>query len=218
MRRINLLPEDYLVRRRNRKQTSMLYVYFGVFLILLVGIWLFRQTKLHEQEDRRDQAAAKVQTLQAKVAQLQEFAALEQTVKTKQDVLAAAMVGDIQWSRQLTELSMIIPGDSWLTTFAGASGAAGAGGAVAGAPAGTVVVPGAATSAKLGTINFTVVTFDFPGVAKWITRLQEDKSLQNIWVPGATKGLISGRDVINYTSTADLSGAAASNRYQKAKQ
>ena len=203
VRRINLLPEEVIIRRRVRRQTT--YLGFGavVFILLLAVVWFIRQGQLHDQQDQLAVLDAEAATLQAKVTHLQEFATLEQTVKQKEATLATAMAGDVAWSRLMIELSMIIPGDSWLTALSGSSAAA--------APA-----PAAAAGAApaLGNLNFSVVTFDFPGVAKWITRLQELKSLQNIWVPSASKAKIGERDVVNYGSTADLSQDAASKRYQ----
>lgn len=116
-------------------------------------------------------------------------------------------------------------------TPGGATGVAGA--TAAGAPAGAApggvpaapgapvpLSPGAAAAAgtlppRLGTLTFTAVTFDFPGVAQWITTLEQLGSLQNIFVPTATKEALVGREVVNFTSTADLSQAARSGRYQK---
>ncbi|MCA1838838.1 MAG: PilN domain-containing protein [Actinomycetota bacterium] len=205
-RRINLLPTEVLVRKRIRRQTGLLATGVVLFLLILAGIWFIRQGQLHDQLDQLDAANAQVATLQAKVAKLQEFAALDQTVKSKEATLASAMAGDVAWSRLLIELSMIIPGDSWLTAMSGTAGAAAPGTARTVAPAGS--------APALGSLNFTVVTFDFPGVSKWITRLQELKSLQNIWVPAASKGAIGDRTVINYSSTSDLSQEAASKRFQ----
>lgn len=214
MRRINLLPPEIAARRRVRQQTGLLGVVFVVFLLLLGALWFVRQGTLRQEEEKLLALEAQQAELQAKVDALQEFALLEQTVTQKRTTLATAMANDVAWSRLLVELSMIIPGDSWLTAFSGTAAAPAAG--APGAPPATAPAPGtAAPASTLGTLSFTAITFDFPGVAKWITRLQELKSLQNIWVPSAAKGEISGRDVVNYSSTAELSKDASSGRYQQ---
>lgn len=119
------------------------------------------------------------------------------------------MAGDIAWSRLLIELSMVMPADSWLTSFSGTAGAAGTP-APPGAPPGAPVA-----GARLGTVNFVAVTRDdFLGVARFLTRLQELESLTNIFVPTATAAEISETPVVNYSSTADISSQAASGRYQ----
>lgn len=200
MKRINLLPREVAVRRRQRQQVVGLFAIGAVFILLLTVVWFVRQGQLRSEEERLAEAEARVQTLEAKVGALREFALLDQTVKQKEATLATAMAGDVAWSRLLIELSMIIPGDSWLTSFNGT--------AVAGE-----VQPGTEAPAS-GKLTFSAITFDFPGVAKWITRLQELESLQNIWVPSAAKGVIGSRETVNFSSTTDLSAKALSGRYQ----
>lgn len=209
MRRINLLPPEIEERRRVRRATGGLLAGLVILAFILAAVWFIRNETLQREIERRDVALAQVRELQEKIAALQEFADLERNVKAKQATLQVAMAGDVAWSRLLVELSMIIPGDSWLTQFTGTGAGPTSSVPTAPAPGAPAVGP-----AALGTVNFTVVAFDFPGVAKWITRLQELKSLQTIWVPTASKGEIAGRDVINYTSTAELSQDSASGRYQ----
>lgn len=202
---VNLLPQEIEESRRLRQKTVLLFV-VGILVVAgLVALFFFRNIELNNQRERLATAQAEAKVLQAKVDLLEEFARLEETVKQKQATLAVAMANDVAWSRLLVELSMIIPGDSWLTAFSGSS-------AAAAAPTGPPAA--AAQAATLGSINFTAITFDFPGVAKWITRLQELNSLTTIWVPSAAKGEIGEREVVNYTSTASLTDKAGSGRYQ----
>lgn len=211
VRRVNLLPADIAVKRRVRRQSYMLGVIFGVFVLILIGFWFYQQMRFNEQQRLLAEEQTKVRQLETQVAALQEFAKLEESVVAKRTTLASAMVGDVAWSRLLLDLAMTIPGDSWITSF---TGNAAQGAAPTGAP-GVPPPPGPTVLAKLGTVQFSANTFDFPGVARWVTRLQgELKSLTNIWVPTAVKGKIGLRDTIVFSSTADLSSEAGSGRYQ----
>lgn len=201
MRQINLLPEEIAALRRRRQTNVLLVVLFLVFLVVLAGVWFFQQGRLNREQQDLEDAQARVAELETQVAALQEFALLDQIVRQKEATLATAMVNDIAWSRLLIELSMIIPGDSWITTFNGTA-----------APPAAQPTPGVAPA--FGSLTFSAVTFDFPGVAMWITRLQELQSIQNIWVPSAAKGTIGAREVVNFSSTTDLSGQSTSGRYQ----
>lgn len=203
---VNLLPQEIAESRRLRQKSILLLVIGLLVVVGLVALFFFRNIELNSQRERLATAQAQVKVLQAKVDLLEEFAKLEETVKQKQATLAVAMANDVAWSRLLVELSMIIPGDSWITSFAGTS-------AAAAAPTGPTAAPGA-QAATLGSITFAAVTFDFPGVAKWITRLQELNSLTTIWVPSAAVGEIGERDIVNYSSTASLTDKAGSGRYQ----
>jgi Tfp pilus assembly protein PilN len=215
MRRINLLPPEIAERRRVRQQAALLIVVGVAFVFLLAAIWFVRNLEIGRQEQRLAEARAEAQELEAEIAKRSEIRELEEQVKERQQTLAALMVGDIAWSRLLIELSMIIPGDSWLTSLTAQAQEEAAEGAPAEQPPAEVPAEEGALPPRLGTLIFAANTFDFPGVSKWITRLQGLKSLQNIWVPSATKAQIGTRDVITFTSTADLSPAAESNRFQE---
>jgi Tfp pilus assembly protein PilN len=209
MMRVDLLPREVLEQRRARKLTSVLVLGAVGWMLLLGGFWAYRNMELGRQQQRLEEAQAESRTLETQVAALQEFAVLEKTVKEKQQTLSTVMAGDVAWSRLLVELSMIIPGEAWLTSFSGQATPP-----QRGQPAtATEPAPGQPTG-KLGNLNFSGTTFDFPDVAKWITRLSELKSLQNVWVPSAAKTEIGAREVVNFSSTADLSQASASERYQ----
>lgn len=211
MKRINLLPPEFGKRRAARRITSLLVV-IGVVYIAFLGIfWLLRNAQLNSARDDLARAKNDADALQAQVSALREFADLKALVDTKEKTLATAMVNDVHWSRLLVELSMVIPNDSWLTSFSGTATPPDAG-----QPGAAPAVPGA--PAKLGSVTFAATTFDFPGVATWLTRLSNDRSLQNIWVPSATKAAIANRSVVNFGSTSDLSTGAASNRYQQPPQ
>jgi Tfp pilus assembly protein PilN len=211
MKRINLLPPEFGKRRAARRITSILVVVGIVYVVFLGIFWVLRNTQLNAARDDLARARNEADALQAEVSALREFADLKALVDAKEKTLATAMVSDVHWSRILVELSMVVPNDSWLTSFAGTATPP-----QAAAPPGTAPTPTA--PGTLGTISFGAVTFDFPGVASWLTRLTNDRSLQNIWVPNATKGQIGARNVVNFQSTSDLSSGAASNRYQEPPQ
>jgi Tfp pilus assembly protein PilN len=217
VRRINLLPPEIGKRRRARRATSVFVVAVFAYVGLLGVWWLVGTGRLRNAEDDLVVAKERADRAQAAVSQLQEFANLRSVVETKERTLATAMADDIHWSRLLVEFSMVVPNDSWLTAFSGTATAPAPAAPPAGAPATPAPTAPAAPAApaKLGSLTFAGVTFDFPGVATWITRLSGDKSLQTIWVPNATKSQIGAREVVNFSSTGDLTPAAASNRYQQ---
>lgn len=207
MKRINLLPIEIAEKRRERQQVVLLVAVALVWLLVLGAVWFVRQATLRDEEDRLAAANARIATLETQIAALEEFRLLDQKVKEKRQALALVMANDVHWSRLMIELSMLIPGDSWITSFSGN----------ASAPAD----PTAGTNApgpKYGNLSFAAVTFDFPGVARWITRLQEMDSIQSLWVPSASTGQIGDREVVNFSSSQDLSAESLSGRYQEGAQ
>ncbi|HEY8202423.1 MAG TPA: hypothetical protein VII47_13845 [Actinomycetota bacterium] len=231
MKRINLLPPELGKRRRARQVTSAFVLAGVVYVVALAVLWLLGNSRLDRAKRELAEETSRADAVQAQVSKLREFSSLQADVDQKERRLVAAMAGDIHWSRVLVELSMVIPADAWLTSMSGtatlpaaAAPSAPSGGSAPSAPSGGSAPAAPAASAgtaapagppKLGTITFGAVTFDFPDIATWITRLSGDRNLQTIWVPSATKGQIGTRDVVNFNSTGELSGDAASKRYQE---
>ena len=74
-----------------------------------------------------------------------------------------------------------------------------------------------------GTATFSVVGLDFRSVAAWIQRIgTQIPSFSDLWVPNASRGgqtsAGSGRDFVNFSSTANITAAARSDRLDKAKR
>jgi type IV pilus assembly protein PilM len=84
--------------------------------------------------------------------------------------------------------------------------------------AGVTPVPGTS-----GTATFTVVGLDFRSVAAWIQRIgTQIPSFSDLWVPSATRGgqtaSSSGRNFVNFSSTATITSAARSDRLEKVQR
>ncbi|MGI8426940.1 MAG: PilN domain-containing protein [Actinomycetota bacterium] len=232
MNRINLIPPELGARLNARRQARTLGIVFGGLVVVIALGWLAMTLQLNHQKNREAEAATKAASIKVKVNALQEFGLMEKTIQQKRSTLSLAMTDDIGWSKLLQDVSKVIPDNSWLTAFNGTAqpvavapvapstpGAAPASAPPSGSAAQPPVTPVPAGPAKLGTLTFTAVTFDFPGVAKWLTTLEQQlPTVQNIFVPAAVKAKIGDREVVNYTSTADLSAASRSARYQNQGQ
>jgi Tfp pilus assembly protein PilN len=211
MKRINLLPPEIGKLRRARQVTSA-FVLAGIVYVALLGLlWLLGNGRLDAAKQELAGATNRADAVQAQVATLREFANLQTVVARKEQTLATVMADDVHWSRLLVELSMVIPSDAWLTSMSGTATPSAA--TAPGTPAPAPAAPG--SPPKLGTLTFGGVTLDFPGVATWLSRLSNDKSLESVWVSSATKAQIGTRSVVNFNSTGDLSTGAASERYQQ---
>lgn len=86
-------------------------------------------------------------------------------------------------------------------------------------PGATTTIP-PASSGPTGTATFTVVGLDFRAVSAWIQRIgTQIPSFSDLWVPSATRGgetaSTSGRDFVNFSSTANITAAAQSDRLKK---
>ncbi|MFA5785523.1 MAG: PilN domain-containing protein [Actinomycetota bacterium] len=199
MVRVNLLPPEIAEKRRTRRMLAGLVVGLAGFIVVLVALALFHRGQLSSAEDALAQQQATNRELQTKVVSLQEYGRLDQLLTQKKTMLAQALQAEVRWSTILRDVSMLIPGDTWLTSFSGAVSA-------------TAVLP-AGQAVSIGTLSFSGVSFDYLGVAGWLVRMGEGKQFANPYLSNTTKADLAGRKVANFSSTIDLTPAAFTRRY-----
>lgn len=212
MRRIDLLPESYAVRRRERRSLGVVIIAGLVVLLLLVGWWFVLGTQVSDARDDLAAVEATNDGLRAEIAELQRFADLENEVITKRTALATVFASDLDWPSLLTELAMIVPGEVWLKTLAAsAAGAEGEG------TVGTETAPVDINAKQhAGRIQFTGSSLTMPGVAKWLIRLGTVDEFEAIWLTSAIKneGTVGTTPVVEFDSTLELNAKARSGRFQ----
>lgn len=211
MRRMDLLPEAY-VRRRRERRTLAFIVLAGAFVLLGLIVWYF-MTVGQISGARNDLAAVQARnaSLQAEIDALQHFAELEAEVAAKRTALQTVMAGDIDWPSIMTEVAMVIPGETWLTgltTSAGATEGA--------SPVGTETNPiRVSTKQPVGRISFTGNSICLPSVAKWLIRLATVDEFSAVWLGSATEGdTRPGCEVATFSNTVELNDEAFSQRFQ----
>jgi type IV pilus assembly protein PilM len=238
-RRINLVGGE---GRAALNRQRLLIVAGAVGLLLLValgGIWWIRKSALDTEKDRLAQAQAKNAQLTQEQASLASAAKTQQEIDTLSGQVTTVLAQDISWARMLQEIARTIPNDTWLTSFQGTSTLATAGatgstltpstptaGTATTTPttAGSTTVPGTPTTpapatASTGTVTFSVTGLDFRSVSAWIQRIgTQIPSFTNLWVPNASRGgetaAASGRDFVTFSSTANITSAARSDRLE----
>lgn len=139
MRRINLLPRELAAKRRSRQIAGMIVIAGLVMLGLMVIVYGAQRARLASARGDLERQERVNAGLQRQVAQLSQFAQRQQQVRTKEQLLTALTRNEVRWSSVLTEVSLVIPADDWLTNF---SGLVQQGIIAAGQPIGTIQVSG----------------------------------------------------------------------------
>jgi type IV pilus assembly protein PilM len=197
--RISLLPAEVAAVRSQRRQAVLATTGVGALALLLLLLWFTRQSQVHSQQDKADQAERETAALQQQVAALQSSASLDVQLAQRRQLVTAALADDVAWTRLLQEIATVIPNDVWLTSFNGTK--AGTGTGAAGATS-------ASTAGSVGTLNVTAMGVDHSSAARWLLRIGDLSSLTGVWLPSSTKG--AGASLVTFTSTADLTAAAQS--------
>jgi Tfp pilus assembly protein PilN len=215
MRRVDLVPESYLVRRRQRQTLSAIVVAGAVVALLLFGYWFYLGMQINDRETELADVTARNDVLEEQIADLQEFADLEAEVRDKEAALQTVMVGDVNWPKVLTEVALVVPGEIWFEEMSGSAGAT-----EGATPVGTETAPvRVADDAPVGRVTFKGKTLTMPGVAKWLIRQMSVKDFQAVWLNSAAfteQGNTQGGPITgDWDSTLELDAKSLSHRFEQ---
>jgi Tfp pilus assembly protein PilN len=206
--RVNLLPPEIREAAKFRRfQLAM--VAAGVGAVALVGLLSYNAHNSVTQA-KGDLASAQQQqtSLQGQLAGLQSVRDVYSQVAAKKAMLSQAMGSEIRWSYYLTDLSLKIPQNVWMTGVTAAEQQA----TTAPASAAGVAAP-SAVPAGIGTVTFTGTAFSHDDVANWLDALAKERGFTNAYFTNSTKSAIGPKSVVTFSSSVTLTQAALSGRY-----
>ena len=214
MRRMELLPPRYALKRRARRNIGLVAVGGVVVLAALVVWWVLLGGEVADAERELAVVESRNASLQADIDTLQRFAELSDEVAQKRTALQTVMAGDVDWPALLTEVAMVVPGEVWLTGMTASAGTA-----EGATPAGTETAPvRISEETPFGRIQFQGSSLSLPGVAKWLIRQQSVDDFSAVWLNSATETpadeATSAVPLTTFDSTLELSDTAASRRFE----
>jgi Tfp pilus assembly protein PilN len=198
---VNLLPPE-LRRRQRTRQVTLQFVALGAAVVLaLLVLFFFESSRLASTNRQLDAQTARNQVLQNEVTGLQRFADLKDQLSQRRDLVTGLERTSVNWSGVLHDLSMVIPGDVYLTSLTGSI-------SVGASDASTEVSP----TGTIGSIQFGGQALDHPDVALWLDRLAQVTGWTNPWVSAESKSSTeSGVSGVQFAGTVDLDQDAAQN-------
>ena len=215
MPRVNLLPAEIAEQATLRK----VQVGLGVGLVATVSVvGLLVASASHSKADAQSQldaAQAKSRQLNSQLATYADVTKTYAAAAAAQAQLTSAMGQEVRYSQLLHDLSLSVPSTVWLKTLTYAQTPPAV---AATAPTSTsAAVPTAGTTATtaIGTLTVTGVGFSHDDLALWLESLAGQKNYQNPYFSSSTEVLLGQRKTINFSSTADVTSAAYSGRYNK---
>lgn len=195
MRPINLLPPEVERERTKRRRLAIMVLAAVAYAALLV-IGLFAWNGRVDSARRELEAQESVnQSLEREVVALSEAGNLRDEFSEKADLVRLALSAEVDWGILLNDLARLLPPRVWVETFNGTTGSA----------TGPDVV---------GQVNFSGVGFDFPDVSAWLRALDSEdfSGITATWVSTVSQGQLGTDDIVTFSSTAVLTGAATATR------
>ena len=165
----------------------------------LAGYTVLQRRAINDAQATLRAERATAAELQGEVSSLRRFGQLEDTVTRSRTMLATALEGDVSWSVFLTDLSAQMPDDSWVTSLA------------------LAVKPGDTPIGEisLGTVSYQGFVGTFPGLAGWLSVMDELESQRFVYLSNGNRGGgESGSNVVSFSANAHVTEALLSGRCQ----
>lgn len=193
--RVNLVPGEIKERQRIRRRGGAVAVVGVVVLAALGAFYFLQQVRLNDLKTDLAAQQAENDRLRDEIAELQEFDQQQRELASTRGLLDTLLADEVRWSGVLRDISLVIPGQTWLTSLNAQ---------ITPATAETAQPP-EGPSGLVGQISFNGFGLSHRAVALWLTRLEDVEGFVNPWVSTSQKTDIGPQEVAQFTSTTDLS-------------
>jgi Tfp pilus assembly protein PilN len=192
---INLLPSEVRADQRMRRVFNGVAVLAGIIVLVLVIVSVMQHRAVNSAKHDLAVETEHANQLTTQVTALAPYGQMEAQVLSTRRTLAAALLGDVQWTKFMTQLSDAIPSDSWIENVALT------------AQPGTT--PDGAVSYGTATYNGKVTSF--PGLAGWLSAMAKVSGLHFVYLGNGTK---DASGVVSFSATANITPSILSGRCQ----
>ena len=212
--RVNLLPPEIAEARRFRRVRLGLGAAVALSVVAVGGLYYHAHGGVAAARDDLTQAQADNSRLAHQLTQYQNVTAIKDKVAAAELNLQQAMGPQVLWSHYLSDLSLVLPGNVWLTevqvnltgtdqsSTPGTSGPGGMAGALPSLDAiGVVSIKGSALSHR--------------DVAAMLTALAKEKGLTDPYFTKSSETVVQNttKKVAEFEATVDVNRKALSGRY-----
>ena len=207
MSQVNLLPPELRERQAIRRTTSLVVAACLAVLALIGIFYLFQVQRLSQVQSDLEAQQGRNAQLESEIVSLQEYAALQAELASKEALVAEIFVNEVSWSSALLDVSRVIPDTSYLTNLTGQITATIAGEVL------TEPTGGTPETTLVGNMTFAGVANQTETIATWITRLEQVQGWVNAWVNSAQEDAPGSR-IYTFSNGLDLTQEAVTERGQ----
>ncbi|HVM18786.1 MAG TPA: hypothetical protein VM307_02380 [Egibacteraceae bacterium] len=208
--RVNLLPREIEERARTRRTAGWTVAGVAGYAALLLVLYLVKLGDVNAAREERDAEQARVDSLTAELATLEQYAQLDREVTARNNLLSATMATEISWARVLNDLALTFPPSSSMLTFTATTQPAGDAG-LTGQPAADP------SSDSVADVNFTGYSVErfAPGVERVLVLFDEVETFYNAYLTEASEEERGDTEVTTFNGTFQLNDDAYTGRYEQ---
>ena len=214
--RVNLMPDVVAAEARVHRARLVLVGATVASLAVVGALWVVGAGAVSASQDRLDTATSQGAALASEAAKYADVPKVQAQVTAARAQQFQALGGEARWSFLLNNLALTIPAGTSLTSFSGTitgvpPAAAGAAPGLGTPAAGTVT--SALGNPGIGTINYAGEAVGYPQVANFLDSQAKQKTLIDPFASSVTMQSAQGTKGFNFASTATITAAALSHRY-----
>ena len=194
MSQVNLLPPEIRQSQRVRKVTVGVLLAGAAIALAVFGFYILQSERLASVEDDIQAQESANRQIEAQIAELSQFEALQVEAQEKQALVSGAYAGEVSFSGILQDLSDITPDTSYLSSFS--------------ASLEPSAVEGSET-AFVGTIQIGAVASNVQTLSSWLTGIEQIEGWVNPWIPSYST---DEQDEVTFSIGVDLTDQAQTPR------
>ena len=204
--RVNLLPPEIAEARRFKRVQLALGGAVVLSVLAVGGLYMHAHGGVGSAQDELTQAQQDNTRLQAELTRYDTVTAMKDRVELAETNLRQAMGAQVLMSHYLSDLSLILPGNVWLTnvqmSLTGPTAATSTNGALPSPDA-------------IGSISFQGSALSHHDVAAMLSSLAKEKGFADPYFTQSAEAVVQNTDkkVANFKATVNLTVRALSGRY-----
>jgi type IV pilus assembly protein PilM len=190
---ISLLPSEVHTQRAERRQLTMAAGGVGTFAALLVLLAFARGSQVDGARAQAAKTEAQTASIERQVNALNDVEKTEADIAAGRETARLVLDGDVDWPALFRDVGTVIPDDVWLNSFSATR------------------TPGEPTN-----LQFSASGPDQTSAARWLLRLEDLDKVEDAWLTDSSKKTSSsGREIVEFASTATLDAGGNSDRAAK---
>ncbi|MDQ1696110.1 MAG: type pilus assembly protein PilN [Frankiaceae bacterium] len=212
MPRVNLMPPEIAEAARFRRFQLAMGGAVVAAVVIVGALYVHAHSGVKTADQQLSAARAQQSTLQTQLNSLASTQQVYADVAAKQAMLAQAMGSEVRWSRYLTDLSLKVPDDVWLTSIGATQTVTGFTSAAPGAAPPVSAAPGLGTPG-IGSITFSGMAFSHDDVATWLDVLARERGFADPYFTNSTETTVGPKTLTGFSSSVVVTDDAKSGRY-----